>query len=302
MFAGFDIIWLLLGLGLAAGSVYFFSSAILGSNPDSNALLWASGNEPKISKSGFVNFSRPLVHNFTLNHAAKVKSPDYRKRVEKKILTAGLADELNVDEFIGLQILWGLLAPIVFLLLNFTLQFGFPDLLAIIIAVFGVYFPHLHCSMSAKLRYNEVVADLPFFIDLLALSTKAGKDFVGAIQLITDKSQNSVLAEELKIVLKEIRLGSSRTDALKGLSARLDIPEITSFVAVVNDAEQSGAPVSSVLKEQSIQMRLERMMRAEKMGAQASQTMMIPMIFFIFPAVLIAVFGPAVMQFFGGGR
>jgi tight adherence protein C len=296
-----DIIWLLLGLGLAAASVYLFSSAILGNNPDANALLWASGDEPQKSKSGFINFSRPLVHNFTLGHATRVKSPDYRKRVEKKILTAGLGDEINVDEFIGLQILWGALAPLVFLLLNFTLGFGFPYWFSFGIVLIGVYFPHMHCSVSTKNRYHAVVADLPFFIDLLALATQAGKDFIGAMQLITDKAQDSVLAEELKIALKEVRLGSSRTDALKGLARRLDIPEITSFVAVVNDADQSGAPIARVLKEQSTQMRLERFVRAEKAGAQASQTMLIPMMIFIVPAVFIVIFAPAVMQFFVGG-
>lgn len=297
-----DLIWLLLGLGLAAGSVYLFSQAIFANNYDADALLWASGNEPQKSKSGFINFSRPLVHNFTLQHAARVKSPDYRAKVERKLLTSGLANELNVDEFIGLQILWGVMAPAFLLLLNFALQLGYPYWFCALMGVGGIMFPHLYCKMQTQQRYLSVIADLPFFIDLLALSTEAGLDFINAIQRIVDKASGSTLADELSIVLKDIKLGRSRAEALKDLSRRLDIPEITSFVAVVNDADQTGASIAQVLKDQSNQMRLERFVRAEKMGARASQTMLVPMIVFILPAVFIVVFAPVVLQFFYGGK
>lgn len=296
-----DFIWLLLGLGLAALSVYLFSTAILSNNTDADALLWASGNEPKKSKSGFINFSRPLVHNFTLQHALRVKSPDYRKNVERKILRAGLSDEINVDEFIGLQILWGAMAPAFLMVLNFSLQLGYPTAVCLGMGVVGSMFPQLYCRMQTQSRYLSIVADLPFFIDLLALSTEAGLDFINAIQRIVDKAQNSVLGDELKTVLKDIKLGRSRSESLRDLAFRLDIPEITSFVAVVNDADQTGASISQVLKDQSNQMRLERFVRAEKLGAKASQTMLVPMIVFILPAVFIVVFAPVILQFFYGG-
>ena len=100
-----------------------------------------------------------------------------------------------------------------------------------------------------------------------------------------EKSDNSVLADELRIVLKDIKLGSSRADSLRAMARRLDIPEVTSFVAVVIDADSTGASISQVLKDQSEQMRLERFVRAEKAGAQASQKMLIPMMMFILPAL-----------------
>lgn len=301
MIDGGNILILFAALGLAGWSVYLFSTAILSNDYDADALLWASGDEPKKSKSGFINFSRPLVHNFTLQHAARVKSPDYRKSVERKILTAGLSDEINVDEFIGLQILWGVMAPLLLLLFNFALQLGYPEWMCLAMGVLGYAFPNLYCRLQTQDRYLSVVADLPFFIDLLALSTEAGLDFINAIQRIVDKAQGSVLADELNTVMKDIKLGRSRNDALKDLANRLDIPEITSFVAVVNDADQTGASIAQVLKDQSQQMRLERFVRAEKAGAQASQTMLVPMIVFILPAVFIVVFAPVVIQFFTGG-
>jgi tight adherence protein C len=296
-----ELILLFSGLGLAATSVYLFSSSLLTNNTDANALAWASGNEPAKSKSPVINFSRPLVHNFTIQHAIRMKIPDYRKKVERKLLTAGLSRELNVDEFIGLQFLWGIMFPIALIILKFTLGLGLPYWLCALVGMMGAYYPHIHCSMQTSQRYTSVIIDLPFFIDLLALSTEAGLDFINAIQRIVDKAQDSVLASELNTVLKDIKLGSARADGLKNFARRLDISEITSFVAVINDADFTGASISQVLKDQSDQMRMERFVRAEKAGARASQVMLVPMIFFVMPAVFIVVFAPVILQFFYGG-
>lgn len=298
----FDFLILLSGLGLAAVSVYLFSTAIFSNNADAEALAWASGDEPARSKNALINISRPLVHNFTLQHASKVKSINYRNKVRRKILTAGLGQEINEDEFIGLQILWGVMFPVGFVIMNFALQMGFPYPIAVVISLFGLFFPHFYCGLSKGKRYTEVVSDLPFFIDLMALSTEAGLDFMGSLQRIVDKAEAGVLADEFQLVLKDIKLGSSRREALTRLSDRLDIPEITSFVAVVRDAEETGASIAQVLKDQSVQMRLERFVRAEKAGARASQAMLIPMMFLILPSVFIMVFAPVVLNFFYGGQ
>lgn len=298
----FDFFILFSGLGLAALSVYLFANAIFTNNTDAEALAWASGNEPVKSKSGLVNFSRPLVHNFTLQHAQRIKRPAYREKVRRKLLTAGLSQELNEDEFIGLQILWGVMFPVGLWILNFALQMGLPTYMFPLMMIFGWFFPSIYCSGQRGKRYTAVVIDLPFFIDLMALSTEAGLDFMGSMQRIVDKADDSVLADEIRIVLKDLKLGSSRREALTRLADRLDIPEITSVVAVVRDAEETGAPISQVLKDQSIQMRLERFVRAEKAGAKASQAMLIPLMFLILPAVFLMVFSPVVLQFFYGGK
>ncbi len=298
----FDFFILLSGLSLAALSVYLFSSAIFTNNSDADALAWASGTEPLKSASGLINFSRPLVHNFTLQHAQRVKSPGMRHNIRNKLLTSGLSQELNEDEFIGLQILWGVMAPAAILVLNFTLQLGFPVWFCLVMGVVGFAFPHIYCVQQRNKRYVAVVVDLPFFIDLMALSTEAGLDFIGSLQRIVDKAEDSVLAEEFRLVLKDIKLGSSRREALTRLADRLDIPEITSVVAVVRDADETGASIAQVLKDQSVQMRLERFVRAEKAGARASQAMLIPLLFLILPAVFLMVFAPVALQMYYGGK
>jgi tight adherence protein C len=291
------------GLFSAAFAVYSFVSALMSnSQTEKDMLQWASGNEPIKSKSALVNWSRPLVHQFTVKYAIRYKNPRSRKKIAKLIMTSGLSRELNVDEFIGMQFFWGIMVPILFAGVNFALEMGFSPVVFALIAPAGYMLPTIYANRQKREREMSVRADLPFFADLLALSTEAGLDFISAIQRIVDKAENSVLAEELGIVLKDIKLGSSRADALKGMAQRLDVGEITSFVAVLIDADSTGASIAQVLKDQSVQIRLERFVRAEKAGARASQLMLFPMMLFIMPAVFMVLFGPLIVQFFYGGK
>ena len=259
------------------------------------------GKEPEKSKIPLIQFSRPLVHKFTLSHVKRIKSKKYRKKLEKKILTAGLGKELNVDEFLGLQILWGIAFPLLFLILNLVLSLALPPITSFIMSGMGFYFPHAYCNSCKKKRRASIISDLPVFIDVLALSTEAGLDFMGALQKIAQKApKESVLAEEFFIVLKDIKLGQTRIQALTSLEERNDIPELKSVVSVIKDSEETGASIAKSLKAKAEQMRFERFARAEEMGAKASQKILIPMMVFIIPAIFIIVFAPAAFQFMGG--
>tara|TARA_B100001248_G_scaffold262695_1_gene261025 strand:- start:13093 stop:13992 length:900 start_codon:yes stop_codon:yes gene_type:complete len=298
---GIAEILLIASLLLLGVAVYLFVSFFLGEEDQQAALSWASGEEPEKSKSSFIEFSRPLAHRFALNLAKRWKLQTYRKRIHALIKVAGLSRELNVDEFIAIQMLWGILFPIFFSLVNFSLQLGFSPLVIVFMGVLGVYLPVQYCRSERNQRKEAVLLDLPFFIDLLALATKAGMDFVGAIQKLVEKAEDSVLANEFAIVLQDTKLGRSRKEALRDMAERLDMSEITSFVAVLLDADATGTSIASVLQQQSEQMRMERFARAEKAGARASQLMLLPMMIFILPAVFIMVFGPIILQFMGQG-
>ncbi len=295
---------LILGAVLGGFSIYLFASAMISNNSDKQQLSWANNSEPEKSKNPVINFSRPLIHQFTVQHALRITNPAYRSRVREYIKTGGLSRELNEDEFIGLQILWGVMFPMFCSLLNFAFELQINYLWILLMIPVGMYLPIMHAKAEKKRREISVRGDLPFFIDLLALSVEAQLDFFSAIQRIVDKARgtDSVLAEEFAYVLQRVSMGSSKADALKEMSDRLDISEITSFVAVLIDAERSGSPITQVLKDQSEQMRLERFVRAEKAGARASQAIMIPMMIFIIPAIFIMVFGPVAISFMYGAK
>ncbi|MES3036972.1 MAG: type II secretion system F family protein, partial [Bdellovibrionota bacterium] len=190
---------LILGLVMGGLAVFLFVSAMITNNNDKQQLSWASNSSPEKSKNAIINFSRPLVHQFTLQHALRFRNEDYRKRVRKSIKTAGMAAELTEDEFIGLQILWGIMFPMFVMVLNFALELDFSYMMLIALIPAGFYLPMMHASAMKKQRELNVRSDLPFYVDLLALSVEAGLDFFSAIQKLVDKSRgtDSVLAQEL---------------------------------------------------------------------------------------------------------
>ncbi len=295
------IFLLISGLFLLALAVYLFCSSILGAGSDQAALALADEKE-ETKKIPLIQFSKPLVQRLTLKHSRLIKSDNYRKKIKQKILHSGLTREISVEEFIGLQILWGIFFPLFGLILNFGLQMGYPFFVFIGISGFGVYFPHFYLNSLIAQRSKSVERDLPFFIDLLALSTEAGLDFISSIQKITEKAdKNSVLSEEFHTVLKEITLGSSRKEALSNLTARLRSGEIQSFVTMIRDADETGASIAETLKAKSEQIRYQRFNKAEEEGSKASQKILIPMMIFILPAVMITVFAPIALQFYYGG-
>ncbi len=290
------------GLFAASISVYSLVSFLVTNNLDSNVLSWANGQEQIKSKSELINLTRPFVHQFTLKYAIKVKDTKYRAQIQKLLLTSGLSRELKVDEFLGLQMLWAFLLPMILGVLEVALQAGIPWPIFLMLVPVGYKFPVIYANTQRKQREISVRADLPFFADILALATaSSGVTFPAALQKIVERADDSVLAEEFALVLEQMSKGATLAESMKNMASRLDLQEISSFVAVIVDAEAMGQPFGPVLQDQSKQIRLERFARAEKAGARASQLMLVPMMIFIMPAVFIVVLGPVLLGFGGGG-
>ena len=103
-------------------------------------------------------------------------------------------------------------------------------------------------------------------------------------------------------MIQEIQLGTTRAEALRHLGTRIDLQEVSSFIAVLVTADQMGSSFGDVLRVQSDLIRTQRFANAEKKGAAAAQKVLFPLIFFIMPAVFIMIFGPVVLSFFGVGK
>ena len=101
-------------------------------------------------------------------------------------------------------------------------------------------------------------------------------------------------------MLREIRLGTTRADALRGLAKRCAVPEVASFSSVLIQADRLGASIGQVLRSQADVMRAERFVRAEKAGAKASTMILLPLVIFILPAALLVIVGPVLLRFIYG--
>ncbi len=254
------------------------------------------------SSNSLVKATRPF---FTQYFVPMIRGKPYwdtrRALYKRRIIAAGLREEFTPDEFIAFKIFLIFFFPLVGAVLTIT---GFLDIALWqlgIVAVGGWFFPDLWVRSRIRVRQAQVKRALPFVVDLLALSTEAGLDFVGAIGKVVEKAKPSPLIEELEQVLKEIKVGSSRAEGLREMAARLDMPEMSSLVAILISADQMGAPIGRTLRQQSDQIRVQRFTMAEKAGAAAAQKLMFPVILFILPAVFLLIFGPVALGFLGQG-
>ena len=140
---------------------------------------------------------------------------------------------------------------------------------------------------------------MPYVLDLMTLTMEAGLEFQGAVTRVVERAPPTPFTEELTELLKEIQLGKSRAEALRKMAEAIDIPEITSLVAILISTDQMGSPIGPILRAQAETLRVERLVKAEKLGAQASQKILIPIVFLILPAVVLIIFGPLVLQALG---
>jgi tight adherence protein C len=166
----------------------------------------------------------------------------------------------------------------------------------------GYFLPTIWLTMRIRSRQAEILKALPDALDLLTISVEAGLGFDAAMSKVTEKWDNQ-LAQAFTRVLIEIQMGTLRREALRAMAERAGVPELTSFVAAIIQADQLGVSLARVLHIQSEQMRIRRRQRAEELAHQAPIKMMIPLVFLIFPALFVVLLGPALPSLrsaFGG--
>jgi len=191
-----------------------------------------------------------------------------------------------------------IILAVVFGVLAFLVATGDPttDLLIKVGGVFGGFFlPHLMLTNKITARQKEIRKAMPDALDLLTICVEAGLGFDAALSKVSEKWENE-LSLAFTRAIREIQLGKPRRDALKAMSERLGIPEITSFVAAIIQSESLGVSMAKVLRIQSDQMRLKRRQRAEEEAHKAPVKMIIPMALLIFPSIMIIILTPAAIQ------
>jgi len=165
----------------------------------------------------------------------------------------------------------------------------------------GHIVPEVYLKQKLAKRKNLISRRLPETVDLLGLCIEAGLDFVSAVNWVIEKTPGTEMTEELAFVAEEIKWGKPRIQALKDMSRRLDIPEMTSFVQTIIQAERMGTPVAEAFTIISEDARAQRFHRGQRIALQAPIKILLPLIFFIMPVIGIVIGGPILLQFMQGG-
>ena len=224
-------------------------------------------------------------------------SDNLRSRIERSLRSVGKTGHHAVEQWIALRIFPGFLLPAVLGLM--MARFGLPvgrailfSAMMIICIQFGMNY---YLIRKIRIRKDNIEKQLPDVLDIITVSVEAGLSFDGAVERVVQKSANE-LSRELATTLKEMRMGKLRQQALKGLAERCDVPDLTSWVAAMIQADELGVGISNVLRVQSAKMREKRRFRAREKSMKAPIKILFPLIFFIFPSIFIVLLGPAVIH------
>ena len=215
--------------------------------------------------------------------------------IERRLLLAG--EPMTLNGFLTLQAV----ATASFVLLAVLVIAGAGKplspkyLLAVVMAGVGGYvLIQLWLRQRVGRRQEQIIKSLPDAFDLVTTCVEAGLGLDAALARVAEKVEGP-FADELRRMLRDVALGKSRRDALQELSERTGVPDLTSFVNAVIQAEQMGSSVGTVLRVQAEQLRVRRRQRAEAQAQKAPVKMVFPLVLCIFPALFIVILGPAVI-------
>lgn len=228
----------------------------------------------------------------------------YLKKISSILTSANMHETINSEEFSALQILTPLPFIPVYLLavlrIDMFQAFRAPIMLvfgAVILSFITMFIPLIILTDKKNKRLKSISREIPFILDMITSSVQAGMDFSGAIRRILQKaSKGSPFKDELTLMLKEISLGKTRSESLMRLALRVNLPELTTVINSLIQADQLGTSLGLVLTTLSDDLRIKRFQKAEKMALEAPVKMLFPLIAFIFPAVFIILIGPLILQ------
>ena len=248
-----------------------------------------------------------LLLPFVSNLSSLVSSPAFakaRETADQMIVASGLEGLLSGAEFIALKFLvpvicgtaCALLALAPGALTSGSLLSGNSVLLAILCFLYFYAYPLMWLRGVMRKRHLAIMRALPFVLDLLTLSVEAGMDFMSALQRNCDRRRLDPLNEELIRMTREIQMGTARRVALRNMAERVRQPDLKAVSFALIQADELGVPIGPILRIQSEQLRARRFDRAERLASEAPVKMLGPLLLCIFPAVLIVLLAPILLE------
>ena len=231
--------------------------------------------------------------------ASKFTPQNALHNVSRSLELAGTPSSLDPTLFLSLQFvaaaIFGGLVVVIFTFGSMKWPAGRVFLLTVVFIAVGFYFPQLYLRSRINRRQKSVRHGMPDALDLLTICVEAGLGFDAAMSKVSEKWDNE-LSLAFARVIQEIQLGKLRREALRDMADRVDISEMTSFVAAVIQSEALGVSLAKVLRIQSDQMRIRRRQLAEEEAHKAPLKMLIPLGLLIFPSLLIVLLFPAAIR------
>ena len=276
------------GLGLStAGIAFWLTSAIDAVPPEDRSYR----DRPP---TWFRAFWWPI--RWIAHYLGAILPTSIRQRLIVRLRLAGLDYSMSPEQYTAGRLLLAAAAAgtTAWLVTSFELRAGGWPLGA---ALAGYGFPAIWLRDRIHTRRRDTLKTLPFYLDIITLCVEAGLNLTGALTQAVAKGPAGPLHDELGRVLRDVRAGKPRLDALRSFADRMNEPSITNFVSAMIQAEHMGMNLGPIMRAQSEQRRAERFARAEKLAMEAPVKLLFPLIAFIFPCTFLVLGFPIAMKF-----
>jgi tight adherence protein C len=238
---------------------------------------------------------------------AKLSTPTEEEeitRLRARFMHAGFRQPSAPVLFLAAKTLLVVLLPIGYLLLEqsgaFKLAGTTSTALMLCFAAVGYYLPNVVLSVLTRQRQREIFEAFPDAIDLMIVCVEAGLGLDMAINKAAEEMRlrSPELTEELDLVALELRVGATRARALRNFGLRTGLDEVATFATMLIQADRFGTSLAESLRVHADSLRSRRRLRAEEAAAKIPLKLLFPLIFFIFPSLLLVLLGPAMIQIY----
>jgi tight adherence protein C len=241
-----------------------------------------------------VRVIRPMVRNLS-GKLNRLLPSSISERLAMALMQAGL--KMSPGQFILIVSIAAGILPIMLVVMMASSGTGTKTILifwAVMVGL-GIYGPRIWLLGRIKKRQKGIWRSLPDAFDLITASVEAGLGIDAAFTRVIEKVQGP-FAVELSRTMREITMGRSRRDAFQDMATRTGVDELRSLVNAIIQAEQMGISIGTVIRVQTGVMRTKRRQKAEEQAFKAPIKMVFPLVLFIFPAIMIVIGGPAIIQ------
>lgn len=238
---------------------------------------------------------------------ARLATPDKDEEVSllrARFLHAGLRQASAPIVYFAAKALLALVLPMLFIAAERSFGWKVTQIywmmVVLVSAAVGYYLPTIVLNQMTRIRQREIFESFPDALDLMIVCVEAGL----ALDMAVNRAGTEIrlrspeLADELDLVSLDLRIGSTRERALKNFAMRTGLDEVSTFVAMLIQADRFGTSLAESLRVHADGLRTRRQQRAEEAAAKIALKLLFPLIFFIFPSLMLVLLGPAFIQIY----
>lgn len=238
---------------------------------------------------------------------ARLAQPAEEEKVSAfrvRFLNAGFRQQGAPAMFFAAKVALTVALPLIFTVVVQLWELKFPGdlgmVLVLVMAAIGYYVPNLVLRRIVANRQLEIFEAFPDALDMIIVCMEAGISLDASIARTAQELglRSTVVSEELELVGLDLRVGSSRERALRNLATRTGVEEVSMFVAMILQADRFGTSIAESLRIHAEELRVRRQLRAEEAAAKIPLKLLFPLIFCIFPSMLLVLMGPAMIQIY----